>query len=160
MFSWWAPWATSLQLQQQVLKSRGSWDLNTRSEVRQLIWPSSHYFFFDKPIFGCIKAKKVFRKPIYCITVTWHFYYASLPYFTILTNPNHSHHHPPTPTTHLIIFGLSHYFCLVLHSHSSLPTPSYSTFSSSLPVPVGSLLRHPYQLQTLSQNLYHLSFIF
>ena len=79
--------------------------------------------------------------------------------FIILTNPDQFHHHLPTPTTGLIIFGLRHYFCLVPHFCPSPPTLSYSTISSSLLVPVSSWFSHPYQLQTLSQNLYHLSSI-
>ena len=47
--------------------------------------------------------------------VMWQFHHASLPSFTILTNPDHSRLHPPTPDPDLNICGLRQLFCLVPH---------------------------------------------
>ena len=85
--------------------------------------------------------------------VTWQFYHASLPSFTILTNPDHSHLCLPTPDPDLNICGLRQIFCLVLHPLQCPLTPAPSTISSSLPVHIGTWFSQPYQLRTLSQKL-------
>ena len=62
---------------------------------------------------------KALSEPISCpIFVTWHFHHASLPSFTVLTNPDHSRFHPLTPDPDLNIYGLRRIFCQVPHSRN------------------------------------------
>ena len=84
----------------------------------------------------------IFTMPHSCLLPFWLIW----PFLPLPTNSHNRPHH---------LLDFRHYFCLVLHSCPSLPTP-YSTISSSLLVPVGSWFSHPYQLQTLSWNLYYL----